>query len=111
MLLRAEEHGPVETDDPETRERLEKFAKKTKDKNNAHRVLGLHMDPGAAAPGVGGFAGQVWLPLGEEPRALRVLPKFPNLTPVQMYAECIADTEVRSHIDQCFIFTWLGRQF
>jgi 5-methylcytosine-specific restriction enzyme subunit McrC len=94
---------------PETRERLEEFAKKTKDKNNAHRVLGLHMDPGAAAPGVWWFVGQVWLPLREEPRALSVLPKLPHLTPVQMYAECMTDPVVRSHLDQCIYFYWDGR--
>jgi hypothetical protein len=64
------------------------------------------MDPGMAAPGAWWFVGQVWLPLGEEPRALRVLPKLPDLIPVQMYAECMTDTVVRSHLDQCIYFYW-----
>src|SRR5215472_7320246 len=109
-MLQAQEHGPLKADDPETQEKLELLASKTKNPEGAPEVLGLHLRlmPGEPRPRVNmhWFAGQVWLQLGDKPQALRVVPKLPNLTPVQMYAECMTDPVVRSHLDQCVYFYW-----
>jgi len=109
-MLQAQEHGPLEADDPETQEKLELLASKTKNPESEPEVLGLHLRliPGEPRPRVRlhWFVGQVWLPLEGKPQALRVLPKLPNLTPVRMYAECMNDPVVRSHLDQCVYFYW-----
>ncbi len=107
-MLVTKEHSSLKTNDPETQEQLEALARKTADKNNAHRVLGLHLIPGERRPGVNvwWFVGQVWLQLGKKPQALRVLPKLHNLAAVQMYAECMPDPVVRARLDDCIYFYW-----
>lgn len=107
MLPIVAEHRVLEANDPDTQERLITFAKKTKDKNTANRVLGLHFIHGESGPSVSTwwFVGQVWLPLGGTPEILRVKPKVDS-KPVQMYTECVADPVVRSHLEDCVHFYW-----
>jgi 5-methylcytosine-specific restriction endonuclease McrBC regulatory subunit McrC len=108
MFLVAREHGPLKAEDPNTQDQLEKLARNTKNRDTAPEVLGLHLIPGDPQPrlSVWWFVGQVWIPLGNKREVLRVMPKFGNLKPVQMYAECMTHPVVRTHLDDCIYFYW-----
>src|SRR5437868_5753800 len=105
MLPVVKEHDRLNGGDPEIQEQLLALAKRTKDRNTANTVLGLHLKPGEPDPSVWWFVGQVWLPLGKGRQVLRVIPKVSS-APVQMYAECMTDPIVRAHLDDCMYFYW-----
>jgi hypothetical protein len=107
ILPIAREHSSLETGDPEIQKELEDLARKTEDRNKAHKVLGLHLSWGESRLRVNTwwFVGQVWVLLGNKSHVLRVTPKV-RAAPVQMYVECVSHPVVRSHLDDCIQFYW-----
>jgi hypothetical protein len=107
ILPIAREHNSLETGDPEIQKELQDLARKTEDRNKAHKVLGLHLSWGESRLRVNTwwFVGQVWVLLGNKSHVLRVTPKV-RAAPVQMYVECVSHPVVRSHLDDCIQFYW-----